>query len=145
MKKNTRTLLYFIGGCFFIFLDQYFKRLVQYTYPTPLIPPFVSWEYFENTGIAFSIPIPHTIAILLTPILLIGLLSFFLQRSHTELTIIGGILLFCGAISNYIDRILHGFTIDYLRIYTSVINIADVLIVSGVLLFLWGEKKERKV
>lgn len=145
MKKSTRTLLYSIGGCFFIIFDQYLKWLVQRTYPIPLIPPLVSWEYFENTGVAFSIPIPHTIAALLTPIFLIGLFSFFLQRSHSELALIGGVLLFCGAISNYIDRILHGFTIDYLRIYTSVINTADVLIVLGVFLFLWGEKKERKV
>jgi len=44
-----------------------------------------------------------------------------------------------GALSNLIDRVLFSITIDYLRIFTSVINIADIMIVAGVVLLVLSE------
>ena len=45
------------------------------------------------------------------------------------------ILIISGALSNFIDRILFGATIDYIRIFTGVINLADVMIVVGLFTF----------
>lgn len=47
------------------------------------------------------------------------------------------IFLFVGAASNLIDRLIYGYVIDYFRIATGIINIADLLIATGFTLYLW--------
>ena len=57
----------------------------------------------------------------------------------------GLVLVIAGASSNLIDRVFFGFTIDYLRILTSVINVADIMIISGVLILLLPKKERGKL
>ena len=40
-----------------------------------------------------------------------------------------------GALSNLIDRIVYGHTVDYVLIFTGVINLADVMIVGGFVVY----------
>lgn len=92
-------------------------------------------ELFKNPGIAFSLPLPNGIIILITPFILIYLVLLLgkkINQSDNRLTTLGLTLILSGAVSNYIDRILFGYTIDYIRILNSVINLADVSIVLGV-------------
>ncbi|MFA6486122.1 MAG: signal peptidase II [Candidatus Magasanikbacteria bacterium] len=44
-------------------------------------------------------------------------------------------LIFFGALSNLIDRVCFGYTVDYFFILTGYINLADVMIVVGFILF----------
>jgi len=46
-----------------------------------------------------------------------------------------------GAISNLLDRIFYQNTVDYLQVYISVFNIADILIVTGIGIYLLKLKK----
>jgi lipoprotein signal peptidase len=46
-----------------------------------------------------------------------------------------------GAVSNVIDRFIYGFTIDYIRIFTSILNCADILIIIGALLLMKRSKE----
>ena len=116
--------------------------------------PWIGWEYFANTGIAFSIPVPNWLVIGITPILILLLLFWFkklfahvspfgpaqgkLNVYHLSLS-----LILFGALSNYIDRVLFGATIDYIRLFTGVINLADEMIVGGVLLLIFATKKNK--
>jgi len=91
----------------------------------------LGWEYWGNSGIAFSIPFPNWLIIILTPIILFGLFYFVTRKKRQIIFYLGIFLIFAGAISNFIDRVLFGFTIDYICIFTGVINLADVMIVVG--------------
>lgn len=100
----------------------------------------VRFELFENPGIAFSLPVPLSIVTPLTAVLLLGisygLITIKDTRSRLFLT-----SAFLGATSNLIDRLLHNFTTDYIIIHRLAINIADILIVIGIVGFAWYTQK----
>ena len=50
-------------------------------------------------------------------------------------------LVFTGALSNLIDRMVYGYTVDYFLILTGVINLADVMIVAGFVIYFVDRKK----
>lgn len=130
-----------ISGFFFIF-DQVCKYVVQQntSFTWYIIDRVLGWEYFANPGVAFGIPIPNAAVIIITPFLLLGLFYYFTYSKLTNFkTILGASLILFGAISNFIDRVLVGVTIDYIRLFTSVANIADGMIIAGVLLFLYDQ------
>lgn len=133
-REHTRPLL--LAGLFFI-VDRVLKliALSSGTYGNSLL----AWEYFENPGIAFGIPIPISFIIILTPIVLVLLLVEAQRRTNTH-TWFAWYFVFFGALSNLVDRVVYGFVIDYIRIFTSVINIADVLVVLGVGWYLFSRK-----
>lgn len=136
----------------FLFFDQLFKYFAR-TYPDYtyyLWQPWLGWEYFPNYGIAFSLPFPNTLLIILTPIIILVLFFFLAKQKKPALFVILGIsMIIAGAISNLIDRILFSSTTDYLRLFTGVINIADIIIVSGAGLLLldefWKKKAKKEV
>ena len=132
---------------FFLLLDQvlkYFARLNP-DFSFYVWNNWLGWEYLENLGVAFSLPMPNWILILATPLILLGLFIFlYRKKSKTNLFYLSLFLIIAGAISNYIDRVLFEVTIDYLRILTGVINLADVMIVVGVGLLLLGEYRKKE-
>jgi len=134
---------YILIGVFCIFIDQILKHIARLFDDTTLyiIPQILGWEYYENPGIAFGIPAPHTIIIPLT-IVIIGMGVWYVnKKSRTSKELFGITLIIAGALSNLIDRISYGVTIDYIRILTSIINVADICIILGVYLLL---KKQTK-
>lgn len=142
-KRIHVTIAIGISG-FFLLLDQAFKYAARLFEGEALyiIRPWLGWEFLANTGIAFGLPIPNGILIVATPIILFGLLLVLIRKKNFSVFFLyGALCIVAGAISNYIDRILFLATIDYLRIVTSVINIGDVLIVTGALLLLADEGK----
>ncbi|PIZ94568.1 MAG: hypothetical protein COX81_03265 [Candidatus Magasanikbacteria bacterium CG_4_10_14_0_2_um_filter_37_12] len=144
-KKIHLTNMVLLGG-FFLLLDQYLKHLAR-TNPDHayyLWKNWLGWEYFTNPGIAFSLPFPNILLIIITPLIIIGLFHFLSKVKNKNSSFYLGILLIvAGAISNLIDRVIFSTTIDYLRIFTSIINTADVMIVLGaIILVLNSSKKE---
>ncbi len=139
--KRQRVLI--LSGVFGIVLDQLLKYGAR-TNPESrhyVIERMLGWEYFENTGIAFGIPIPHIIVIPLT-VVIISAGIYYVKKSKTDsVRLFAASLIIAGALSNLIDRITFGFTIDYIRIITSIINLADVMVIVGVLLLLKKQKK----
>jgi lipoprotein signal peptidase len=141
MRDLTRFGATIALGGFFVALDQTLKFIVR-THPGTVIPlwgRFLSWEYFQNFGIAFSIPLPQTAVILFTPILLVALA--YGARTATNVRAQSGFLLIlCGALSNYTDRLFFGATTDYLRIGTGIVNIADMLIAIGLASIIFAKR-----
>lgn len=101
-----------------------------------LVQPWLGWEYFANTGIAFSLPFPQLVLIGITPLLLLWF--FHLLRKHiaSPTMVVSITLVLFGALSNFIDRMLFGITVDYLRIINGIINIADIMIATGIILII---------
>lgn len=142
MKQNIHLISIYAGG-FFLFIDQLLKYLAR-THQTFSYYPntkWLGWEYFANTGVAFSIPLPSLITTLTTPVIIVILLiAWYRNRNKQQLFHYGMAFIIFGAISNFIDRVTFGFTIDYLRVLTGVINIADMMIVMGMILLIINSK-----
>lgn len=143
LLKKAPLIISFLSGLFFIVLDQILK-FIAHSNPNNayyLWKPWIGWEYFQNTGVAFSIPFPYPILIVLTPLLLIWFVIQIKKQKTTTLFNTGMIFIIAGATSNLIDRVLFNFTIDYIRIFTSIFNLADVAIVAGAMCCFFGNKK----
>lgn len=120
-------------GGFFLCVDQIFKYFarVNPNFAYYIWKPWLGWELFLNKGIVFSLPFPNWLIILITPILLLLLFVWVKEKKRNKLFYFGVALIIFGAVSNFVDRVLWGATIDYLRVLTGVINLADVMIVVG--------------
>ena len=146
-KKNIVLLGGFLFFAFFAFLDQWLKFFARThrEYTHYIIEPWIGWEYLGNGGVAFGIPVPNTLLLIVTPFILLFLSRFFLQHKKPSTTLcVAYILILGGALSNFIDRLLFGITIDYFRILTSVFNVADIMIVVGAGLLIVEEYKKKK-
>lgn len=146
MHAKTRLFIFLSVSGFFLLLDQLLKYVArthaEKTYY--LFEPWLGWEYLGNTGVAFSIPFPNSLLVFLTPLVILGLFVFWAKKPAGSSASFALLLLMAGAVSNWIDRTLFALTIDYIRIFTGVINLADIMIVVGVLLLLFGEDKRKK-
>lgn len=127
-KSNILPALPYIASIFLFCIDIYLKRIARGA-PSAryLYKNLIGWEYYQNTGIAFSIPFPQMFALIATPVILAVI--FFFSKHKTPIFIIA-----LGALSNFIDRLFFDATTDYIRIFTGVFNISDFLIAIGVLL-----------
>ena len=102
--------------------------------------PF-SVNYFANPGIAFSIPLPQAFTLTITGALIIGFSALFIQAKKPCLKIALTTTIL-GASSNFIDRLLTGYTTDYfIFFHRSAINIADILIIIGIGYCVWYYQK----
>lgn len=128
----------------FLFLDQFLKWQALHSWSNDhLLNRWFGWHPFFNPGVAFGIPLPNLFIIILSaPI--VGSLAWYVYHSndiqapdvlHHSSRIMGLGLILAGALSNLIDRIRFSHTIDYVLIFTAVINLADVLIVIGFILY----------
>lgn len=139
MSSSKAQLIFsMLSGFFLLGFDQILKFLARANPSAShyLWNPWVGWEYFPNPGIAFGIPIPYYVIIIATPIVLISILGYYHKITPTSSlrATFGIMLIITGALSNFIDRYLFSVTIDYLRIATSIINLADIMIASGAFL-----------
>lgn len=108
------------------------------------LSPFLAFALHKNPGIAFDIPVPFFIILPLT-LAIIVLFGAHLGRTafkNGKLEEALACVMVClGALGNFLDRGINGFTTDYLIIFqTSAINISDILILLGMGLFLWYHK-----
>ncbi len=143
MKKIHPFLIFIMGGSFFG-LDRFLKYTIflNQNHPYYIWKPWIGWEYFANTGVAFGIPLPWFTAFFYTPIILLMVIWYYKKKKNPNPSLqIASIFIFFGASSNLIDRILYHITIDYFRVFTSILNIADIMIVLGAFLFFYEEIK----
>jgi len=99
---------------------------------------FFKLQLAQNTGIAFSIPVPGFIVVILTLLILIFLgREIFWKKQDDFLVLIAEILIFAGALGNLIDRILLGSVTDFLAFWSfPIFNLADCFISVGVAIFI---------
>lgn len=137
MQIKAHQLIIFIGGFFLFCTDQFLKFLSQNVFThNYLLFKVIGWNPFLNTGIAFSLPVSTNIAIALSiPILFLILYFLYLDYKKEKTRAFFGLtLLFFGALSNLLDRIIYDATRDYWLLGTGVINLADIMIVLGIYL-----------
>ena len=139
-------------------LDQAVKYwVVEYLKPIhsiPVIDGVLHWTYAENTGAAFSILSGQRIFLILVPLLVCGLLLYLLLKKHATHPLGHWSLVFLlgGAVGNLIDRVLHGYVVDFVDVRLinfAIFNVADIFVTVGAGMFLlyllcFIEKTEKK-
>lgn len=143
-------------------LDQWIKYLVDTGLPQHTRIDLIPWLALyrtHNTGIAFSMladigPV-GMIAIVLAVTAFVTVLALR-TPPRQRVARIGFALIIGGAIGNLVDRVIHGYVIDYIFFHTpvwsfAVFNLADAFITIGAGLvildefFLWrGERAARR-
>ncbi len=136
---------------FALLIDRFLKILATseffFTIPSP--KPFISFQLFHNAKVAFGLPLTWSLffSIVVICILIISIISAihnFTQGLYQ--TSSGWILIFCGGSSNLFDRIVYGAVIDYIHIWPyAYLNIADIMIASGIILLVVTSKTTAKL
>jgi signal peptidase II len=136
-------------------VDQASKIIAERELPLDLsIPvlPFLALHRIHNDGIAFSLLAGFGSAGLIVMTLAItGIVIAFWQRARDggPLASIGYALIVGGAVGNLIDRIAHGYVVDFFMLHFGefvlfVFNLADVALTFGpivlVIAYVWPER-----
>ena len=131
-------LKHHIIGIIIVIIDQLSKFLVI-DKNISIIPNFIEFNYTQNTGGAFGIGRINFILII-SIIIIIGIIVFLIKENTKITNYIPFVLLLSGSIGNLIDRIFKGYVIDFIDINIldfPNFNIADISIVSGVIVLLY--------
>ncbi len=140
---------------FLFILDRSFKKIILEGITKEIY--FLNFSLSTNPNIALGIPLRGMFFyFLLTIILFWVVLKLIKSYKQRNLVSISGLtLILVGAFSNLLDRWEHGFVIDYFDLpFIAVFNIADVMILTGVIILIWQiiildyvyfSKKQKKI
>ncbi len=143
-EKMARTVWCAI---FFVALDRFAKMLsLAYLirHQFPLLGNILKLEFAKNVYIAFSLPLGGRALLIviffILIVLLLAMADYYKKQQWRK--VLPLLFVFFGASSNFYDRIRYGFVIDYFSLkYFTIFNIADMMIVGGVVLFIYYELK----
>ena len=158
MNKTQKIILLVVCVVLFfglIGLDQWSKHAIREELPMEdyyswqdikVIGEVVTFTHAENTGVAFSIPIPALKYISIFALLFI---LFFFYRILKEnpgkkINYITFTIIYAGAIGNFIDRFFRGQVTDFVKVDLgfwpfnpfAIFNVADACITIGVIMYL---------
>lgn len=131
-------------------LDQWIKYLVEtglsMHIPVPVLP-FLALFRTHNTGIAFSMLADlGSVGLIAVTLAVIALILTIALRTDPaqRLAHFGFALIIGGALGNLVDRIWHGYVVDYILFHLpswsfAVFNLADVFISVGAALVVLEE------
>lgn len=143
MKQSIKNV--YIISLVLIIVDQFIKAVVSFKMDVyeafTLIKGFLDINLVHNTGAAFSFLQGGRVIFIIVGILVVILATVYISNSEfvdDKKTLIYGLLL-GGIIGNLIDRIIHGYVIDYISFIIvnykfPVFNFADICIVLAVIL-----------
>jgi len=130
-----------------VLLDLMFKTLAVARLPEDggrLSLP-IDFALHKNYGIAFDLPVPLGIVIPLTLMVLVVLGMQLRRHAHNTSTTTALVLIAAGAVGNLIDRLVYGFTVDYIILFRhSAINLADMMILMGIIWLILQPRAQRK-
>jgi len=132
-----------------IIFDQLTKILVIKNfqlYESLSILPFFNLTFIVNYGFAFGFlnnPSLNQIIVILVIFSIIAYFLYLLIKTQDQFFRFSLILVLSGAVGNFIDRVLHGFVIDFIDIYFGsyhwpAFNLADSSITLGFILIMFN-------
>lgn len=142
----------------FVVIDQVVKILVinkmALQQSIIVINNFFNITYVRNTGAAWSILSGNVLLLIMISVLALVTIYYYLikDKDLNKIDIVSYSMLIGGIIGNLIDRIVHGYVIDYLdfKIFNynfPIFNIADTLIVISIIIIgislIVGEYREQ--
>ncbi|MCF0106401.1 MAG: signal peptidase II [Holdemanella sp.] len=157
MKKGKKLLILVISTLILVGIDQYTKILVVKNISIyehiDLIKKLLYLTYIQNTGAAFSmLEGAGNIFFSLITFASLGFLFYLYMTTDDKRYQLGYVLIFAGAIGNYIDRMMLNYVRDFIGVYIfgwefPIFNFADICITCGFIfvigLMLFDEIKEK--
>jgi len=147
--NKKREIFYNIAGpvviAMFFVIDRLFKKsalFLEFNEYRPIITDILTFRLVFNQNIAFSLPLSGPWLNILISLIIFGLFltiisSIIRKTLDTKSVWLLTFILF-GAISNLLDRFIHGAVVDYLDLkYFTVFNLADVMISIGVIVLVF--------
>ena len=126
-----------------------------------VIEGWLAITHAENPYIAFSVPVPFAAIVAFGSVALVGLVAqLWHLRADARMQAAGLAAMASGAVGNLVDRIADGTVTDMVMVYTRhpalapwlrerfgtsvwpIFNVADVALLVGVALFVWGQARE---
>lgn len=146
-NKMIKYIIFVISILSLVFIDQYTKFLARVNLKGNtsyvVIDGVVDFTYVENSGAAFGILQGKQFLFYILTIIVLCVLIILLYKmefnAHNIPYFIFLILIFSGAVGNFIDRIRNKFVVDFIYfkpIDFPVFNFADICITCGVILAL---------
>ena len=149
-RLSSKAIWLLLTVCFIV-IDQVSKIWISHTLVLGQVTPvlaFFSLTLVHNTGAAFSLFADsagwqHWFFISLACLVSLFIVCRLVKPSKYSLAHVSGFaLVLAGAVGNVIDRILHGYVIDFLLFYIKsyqwpVFNIADTIICLGACLLVF--------
>ena len=147
--KNKKFDFWIIITIIAILIDQVVKVIISRELVDciiSIIPNVLNLTYVQNTGAAFGIGNNSTSMFIIVNVIVIGLIVYFIFSKKEEISkaiLVSLHLIIAGGISNLIDRIIHGYVIDFIDFYIfnynyPVFNLADSFICIGILMLLYS-------
>lgn len=147
---------------FLIAADQFTKYLavqgLKGAAPSVLIPGILGLSYVENRGMSFGLlQGQRTLFILVTVIICLLLIYLYLKIPETKRfnrISVSLLLIFSGAVGNFIDRVRQGYVVDFLELrFMSfpVFNLADcyiswtAVVLALLLLFYYKDEELKEI
>lgn len=147
---SLRVYWFFLPVAAIVILDEWLKFIALQRLPEEgslVDPGIVAFAIHKNWGVAFDIPFRLEFIILVSVVIGLGLLRIAYRNrlTHPDITLATGIIVL-GALGNLYDRIVYGFTVDYIIVFArSAINLSDVVIVAGVIALLLSSRRTRRL
>ena len=144
MRHHERVWIATCLGAFL--LDRILKRVALSGAEKEFIPGILTFDLFRNSGIAFSLPFSGPLVWIvsvgiLAAVSLMAAKEFRARRFDAAGAF--GLFVF-GACSNLFDRVVYGYTVDYLILFSrSAVNVADGMIVAGALWLLFRDRPKK--
>ena len=148
MNRNILKYIIFFGASLIlVFIDQ-FTKLLAYTKlynkpPYVVIDGVIEFLYTENEGAAFGILQKKQLLFYVLTVIVIGVILYSLSKcnltKHNIPYFVTLILIFSGAIGNFIDRIKNKYVIDFIYfkpINFPVFNFADICITLALIILI---------
>lgn len=155
IERGRKLVPYLILTSILVVIDQVTKYLTVQNIAlyeiVEVIPDIFSLTYIQNTGAAFSILEGQMWFFYLVSVVVLFFLFYYLYTEGQHQKMLGVILsiVIAGTIGNFIDRVVHQYVIDMLRlefINFPIFNIADSYLTVGViLLFIYMFYEERNM
>lgn len=142
MKKDTfkRTAV-LAASVLLVIVDQITKNLVQ-TALKPnggqsftVIPGLLELSYLENPAAAFGLFGGMIWLVTALTLVVAGAIvaALFLYKQHSVFSYLASALLLAGGVGNLIDRIVHGYVVDFIHVmfFGYIFNVADCCVTIG--------------
>lgn len=105
------------------------------------------FELLPNPAIAFSIAVPRVVSMVVIPLAMAAFVFVGVRfaRRHDLIRATAAAVVVTGSFSNYLDRIQHGYVVDYLSLgnWFPVFNLSDAVIVGALVLLVIRRRTSR--
>jgi len=159
MQKIRTRVLALAAAAGLTAIDQILKQLVSARMElqqTQALFPGLQLRYTVNTGISFSMLgdskwAMWVVTALSAAVMLAGVIAILMGKLKQTPMLIAAACIIAGGVGNLIDRVAHGFVVDYLEftfVRFAVFNFADICITCGVIFLagwmIWDEVQQKR-